>query len=486
MNTTKITILTAALTVTAAAFGAIRATSHDNYGGSSNAWQLKRHAEKMKEVAAGGAKIVFVGDSITHFWETNGRDQLKKYFPEGDMKMLDLGTSADRTEHVLWRLNEGGELDGYEAKCVLLMIGTNNAGHFPFDAEPPSDAILGVREIVKTIRAKQPRAKLVIQAIFPRGKDSSDAVRRRNDVVNREIMKFADGKDIFWCDFSDDYLTADGTLPKELFPDLLHPAAHGYDIWYDAVKPYIDYALADGRLPAPKNRCAKDRSELAKAPSTVRPATRIRSEGYGKRDWWLDRLAQKRNEIADSKGAFDLVFFGDSITHNWENQGKDMLAELKKTYSVLDIGYSGDRTEHLVWRGLNGELSGYKAKCIMLMIGTNNGKDSAADVAKGVKRVLEVIAEKQPQAVTLLLPIFPRGDAKDKSRAKNEKVNAIIKDYADGKKVVWVDFNAQFLDKQGDTKWIMPDRLHPNADGYRNIWLPAVRPYFEKLTGKKQ
>ena len=72
----------------------IHAVRHDMYGGNANAWQMKRHAEKMNVVTNGGAKVVFIGDSITHFWESNGKAQLAKYFSEGDAKMLDLGISA--------------------------------------------------------------------------------------------------------------------------------------------------------------------------------------------------------------------------------------------------------------------------------------------------------------------------------------------------------------------------------------------------------
>ncbi len=480
--------LSVAVQTMGTACGAIRAVTHDKYGDNAAAWQLKRHAEKMSVVTNGGAKVVFIGDSITHFWETNGKAQLAKYFSAGDRQMLDLGISADRTEHVLWRLNEGGELDGYEAKCILLMIGTNNSGHFPFAKEPPSDTILGIREILRTIRAKQPKATVVLTAIFPRGRDVNDACRRRNEVVNKEIKKLADGQQVFWCDFNEQFLTPEGLLSPEVFPDRLHPNAAGYEIWAAAVKPYVDYALSDGALPAPANRYAPFlRKEYVRidGPSTTYPVSRIRAEGYGKEDWWLDRLLEKRNQIADSDGTFDLVFFGDSITHNWETNGKDAFAELRKTYSVLNIGYSGDRTEHLLWRGRNGELDGYKAKCIMLMVGTNNSSDRAPDVAAGIKEILALIAEKQPQAKTLLLPIFPRGaSADDKKRVKNEEVNAIIKSYADGEKVIWVDFNAKFLDAKGDTEWIMPDRLHPNATGYREIWLPAVLPHFKGICGK--
>ena len=477
------------------AFGAIRAASPAAWDGNSGGWQRKRHAEKMAEVAKGGAKVVFVGDSITHNWESRGKRQLKKYFSKGDWKMLNLGTGGDRTEHVLWRI-DNGELDGYEAKCVLLMIGTNNTGHFKkFSDETPMDTIIGIHEILKKIRARQPNAIVVLTAIFPRGAGENDPFRVRNDAVNREIKKFCDGKTVFWCDFSDRFLDENGDT-KWIMPDRLHPDAKGYEIWYEEVKPYIEYALSDGKKPRPKNRFSKAKTafdkKTASLPGTAVPETRISRIGQDKAkngDWWISRMSRNRGQIVDSKGEIDLVFFGDSITHNWEKQGKSCLAELAKTYSILDIGYSGDRTQHLVWRGLNGELDGYKAKCVMLMIGTNNcgherNPDKPEDVVKGIRRVLDVIAEKQPQAKTLLLPVFPRGDGPaHPGRRRNEAVNAAIKAFADGDKVVWVDFNSRYLDKKGDTKWIMPDRLHPNAEGYK-IWTEAVLPYFKAACGK--
>ena len=485
---TKNLLAVAALLVAGTVFGAIRAVTPTAWNGKPDCWQQKRHAEKMAEVAKGGAKVVFIGDSITHFWETKGKAQQKKYFSEGDWKMLDLGTSGDRTEHVLWRL-DNGELDGYEAKCVLLMIGTNNSGHFKkFADETPMDTILGIRDILKKIRAKQPKAKVVLTAIFPRGASENDPYRLRNDAVNREIRRYCDGKDVFWCDFSDRFLDKNGDT-KWVMPDRLHPGAQGYEIWYEEVKPYIEYALSDGKKPLPKNRYSKVKTALEKAtesqPATVVPATRlgVNPKKPQRGDWWGARMLQKRNQIADSKGEIDLVFFGDSITHNWEGPGKAKLAELSKTYSILDIGYGGDGTQHLVWRGLNGELDGYRAKCVMLMIGTNN-RQPVEDIARGVRRVLDVIAEKQPQAKVLLLPIFVRGEGPaNVRRVANEKVNAIIKGYADGEKVIWVDFNAKYLDAKGDTKWIMPDRLHPNAAGYK-IWTDAVLPYFKSICGK--
>ena len=107
---TKNLLAVAALLVAGTVFGAIRAVTPTAWNGKPDCWQQKRHAEKMAEVAKGGAKVVFIGDSITHFWESKGKAQLKKYFSEGDWKMLNLGYSADRTEHVLWRLDNGDKL----------------------------------------------------------------------------------------------------------------------------------------------------------------------------------------------------------------------------------------------------------------------------------------------------------------------------------------------------------------------------------------
>ena len=182
------------------AFAAIRAVTPTAWNGDPNCWQMKRHYEKMATVTNGGAKVVFIGDSITHYWDDTGKSVWAKYFSSGARKALNLGTSADRTEHVLWRITEGGELDGYEAKCILLMIGTNNAGHFPFSEE--------LRKILDVIAEKQPTARTILTAIFPRGAGPDDACRVRNDIVNKEISKFADGKRVIWCDFTDKYLDA--------------------------------------------------------------------------------------------------------------------------------------------------------------------------------------------------------------------------------------------------------------------------------------
>ena len=110
------------------------------------------------------------------------------------------------------------------------------------------------------------------------------------------------------------------------------------------------------------------------------------------------------------------------------------------------------------------------------MIGTNNGSDTPENRAKGIKAVLDKIAEKQPQATILLSPIFPSGaKPDDPMRISKDKTNAIIREFADGKRIVWIDFNSKFLNPDGTIiEALMPDNLHPLEAGYI-IWFDAIK-----------
>jgi len=457
----------------------------------------KRHAAKMELVRSGGSQVVFIGDSITHNWENNGkgRQQWDAYFAGAPYKALNLGYSGDRTENVLWRI-ANGELDGYEAKVVVLMIGTNNIGHRK-ETEKPIDTIVGIWRVIQAIQAKQPKARIVLHPIFPRGERPDNPMRLHCDTVNKEIAKFADGRRIIWIDFNDALLETDGTLPAEVMPDFLHPRAYGYEVWAAAVKPAIDWALAakDGdfypnRYPTVlrKGVMSCERNAALRAVSSIGEK---HSWDPGP-NWWLERLAAKREAIwAAPNREIDILFVGDSITHNWEgargpgsDPGGKRLAEFRKTYSILDLGYGGDATQQILWRLSNGELDGFKAKCVMLMAGTNN-ETKPEETAAGIKAILDVIARKQPEAKTLLLSIFPSGEKPDHAwRTKNNEVNKLIKPFADGEKVIWVDFGKRFLQPDGTiSKEMMADFLHPKEPGY-DIWADEVSPYFKRILGK--
>jgi beta-glucosidase len=119
------------------------------------------------------------------------------------------------------------------------MIGTNNTGHRPLEKESPEDTVAGIKAILDRLGEKAPNSKVLLLAIFPRGATSADQARVRNEKVNAAIEKFADNKRVFWMNINDKLLEPDGTLSKEIMPDLLHPNAKGYEIWAEAISPFV-------------------------------------------------------------------------------------------------------------------------------------------------------------------------------------------------------------------------------------------------------
>lgn len=201
-------------------------------------------------------------------------------------------------------------------------------------------------------------------------------------------------------------------------------------------------------------------------------------------EWWKTRNAAF-NVIAQNRNA-KIVFLGDSITHNWEIPGRESWEKHFAPLDAVNFGISGDKTENILWRIQSGNFSGkMNPGLIVLMIGTNNWRDDAGDTAKGVKKILRELQKSEPQAKILLLAIFPRGaDKNDLARKKNETVNRKIEKYADGKRIFWLNINDIFLQKdeaQTLPKSVMPDLLHPNAEGHRR-WAEAILPVIKKLS----
>lgn len=429
--------------------------------------------------------VVFLGDSITQGWEGKGVQVWRKYFEGGPYSSLNLGMSGDRTEHVLWRIDHGA-LDGFQTKSVVLMIGTNNTGHRAREKESPIDTLLGIWEVIGRIRLKQPKARIILTAILPRGRDANDPLRRRNDEVNRQIRTLANGRDIVFCDFTRQLLTADGVLPCEIAPDFLHPANYGYEIWANAVLPMINDALdrcADRLAPSRYAGFLLPGEAFSDGPLEEQPfLDRIGYRGAGSpQDWYVKKLLSNRREIDSAGGEFDVVFVGDSITHGWDGRGAEALAELRKTYRILNLGYSGDGTQHVLWRLANGQLEGYRTKLFMLMIGTNNGgKDECVG---GVRKIVSLMRTMHPESRILLLPIFPfKPSPADPERIRRVRTSERYrKEIADGTKVLWHDFNARLLQPDGTYAAAMaPDFLHPGPEGYR-IWKEEVEPIFRKV-----
>ncbi|MFB9241810.1 1,4-beta-D-glucan glucohydrolase [Massilia antarctica] len=208
----------------------------------NQSWSIKgwgpRHEAKKAEAArrkAAGEKtgIVFIGDSITEGWEKSGAPVWQRYY--GKHNALGLGFGGDHTENVLWRLQHGA-LDGLDPKVVVLMAGTNNTGD---RHENPVTTAAGVRRNIEEVRQRLPNASILLLAIFPRDAKPDSELRRINDEVNKILAGFDDGKRIHFLDINQTFLAADGTLSREVMPDLLHLNEQSYEAWARAMEPTL-------------------------------------------------------------------------------------------------------------------------------------------------------------------------------------------------------------------------------------------------------
>ncbi len=208
---------------------------------------LERHQSFLDLARQGNIDILFIGDSITDFWRSANPAQGGKAVWDATLAPLhaaNFGIGADRTQHVLWRI-EHGELDGISPRVVVLMIGTNNIG---FERDRPTvrrnttaQAIEGITAVVRAIQAKLPHTKIILMALLPRG-EKGDPVRDQVREVNQALAGLADGKSIELLNIGAKFLYPDKSIRTDLMPDLLHPSEAGYRIWADALRGPVQQA----------------------------------------------------------------------------------------------------------------------------------------------------------------------------------------------------------------------------------------------------
>ena len=207
-------------------------------------------------------------------------------------------------------------------------------------------------------------------------------------------------------------------------------------------------------------------------------------------DWWSARHQAILNRVG--QGNVDLIFIGDSITHGWDVSGVDVWQQYYADRNAVNMGFNGDRTQHVLWRLNNGEIMGISPKLAIIMIGTNNayGWNTAIETSEGIIAICKVLRNKLPQTKILILAIFPRFDTQTgaPSSAAMREINAEASKrasvVADNQWIYYMDINDQFLDENGALLVdLMPDLLHPGASGY-HVEAEKIEPMVKKLMGE--
>ena len=221
------------------------------------------------------------------------------------------------------------------------------------------------------------------------------------------------------------------------------------------------------------------RAVAVKSHSAVTPVDR------NSKKWWANRHEGVLKRIA--QGKVDLIFIGDSITHSWEKAGKDIWQQYYAPRNAVNMGFSGDRTQHVLWRFEHGELEGISPRAAVLMIGTNNSNrqdNTAEEIGDGIIAICAQLREKLPETRILILAVFPRGPEPSAQREKNARASALASQIADGRMIHFLDIGEKFLQPDKTlTKDIMPDYLHLTPRGYQ-IWAEGIETKLAELMGE--
>lgn len=204
---------------------------------------MERHQAVVDRVKQGNVDLILVGDSITHMWggvpQPGGPGQplWDKYF--GSRNAVNLGFGWDRTQHVLWRL-DNGEIDGIHPKVAIVMIGTNNIG-----VNSSADIAEGVTAIISELHQKLRRTKILLLGIFPRDPKPDSLTRKQVSEVNSLLAKLGRQRGVTYLDLSQTFLNPDGTISPEIMGDYLHPTPKGYVMWSQAMEPTLAKLFGD-------------------------------------------------------------------------------------------------------------------------------------------------------------------------------------------------------------------------------------------------
>jgi len=441
----------------------------------------KRHLEKLALVANQKYDLIMIGNSITHNFEKPEYQPVWNQF-FAPRKALNLGTSAYRTENLIWNIQHG-ELEGQSPKVVVLEIGTNNVDEKNYPTRHTAGQLAGgIESIVNLLREKLPDTKIIVFRCFPGcyGGPNPSSHRLILERASEIVSKLADGKHIFYCDVNHVFLNMDGSINHSMMGDWLHPTPAGAKAWAQAMEPLLSELMGDKSLD----------TDIA-SNSAIVPVSKLENDSY---DWWV-----RHADVLHIKDSINpqIVLIGNSITHFWGGEpllkyadgsarkpnGPKAWASVFGNYRVLNLGFGWDRTQNVLWRLDHGELDGLHPKTIIIGIGTNNTSqtvnariNTAPEIVEGIAAICKRVRSKTPGAKIVLMAVLPREQSPTHPRRiLINEINKLLEVYANENKISFVNIGPKMLAPDGTlTRDMAGDFCHPTEKGYQ-VWADEIR-----------
>ena len=147
-------------------------------------WVPARYKVVREQLLGKECGILFVGDSITQGWEQEGAEWWKKVFLP--MKAVNFGVSGDRTESILWRMEDTELAVKTPPRYCVLLAGTNNIGRWE-GKQPAEETVKGIREVAVRLLKRFPETRLILMEVTPYGPDPSAPLRKRQEEINERL-----------------------------------------------------------------------------------------------------------------------------------------------------------------------------------------------------------------------------------------------------------------------------------------------------------
>jgi lysophospholipase L1-like esterase len=188
--------------------------------------------------AAGDARIVFLGDSITDAWDIAGSFPGKPY--------VNRGIAGQTTSQMLVRFR--ADVIALAPKVVVILAGTNDiAGNTgPMTLAETEGNLATMAELARAHRIRVVFSSIIPVHNYTAASELNFPLRAPADIdqLNAWLASYAAANGHVYLDYFTAMADARGLLKKELAEDGLHPGAAGYAIMASRAQEAIDQALA--------------------------------------------------------------------------------------------------------------------------------------------------------------------------------------------------------------------------------------------------